>query len=481
MRRAVVLALAIAAVPGGARAEEEADADGDEEERERPALGIAPGTLQLSEAPIEHVTDGFKLTFHGFLRVPMRVGFGDGELHAPPQVPDGAYTDWQYINQQSGPWTELRFSYGNGRVAANVHIAAFDVSDASFTNPQAQLGINESFVTLRFPDLFGAGSGLVWNVGAFSNRYGAAGRYSAGKYETYLFGATHVAGETVSVFYDVSDGVTLLAEHGIGAKLQPTPTVPGLPASDLFPYPGEDGQGSTLVHHAHVGASFDRMLTVAAHYLTAWTDDAGDAGEFDGRLTSVGVEAEIVDSRWGDGYVGVARLTASTPQRVAGALEVLHTVAGWSVCDVYFPGAACDGHVDTLLFQHTFSLSKYLWHPRPFWGQAADLQVSVFGMYNKISTGTSKLKLGGEVYYTPRHWLGAGVRYDVVQPDLDDSTKSFQVFNPRVVLRSRYAGHEEIILQYSHYLHGDDVQTAYPHLGLPPDDGVFQIIATMWW
>ena len=36
-------------------------------------------------------------------------------------------------------------------------------------------------------------------VGGFTNRYGAAGRYDAGKYETYLFGRTHVAGATVNV------------------------------------------------------------------------------------------------------------------------------------------------------------------------------------------------------------------------------------------------------------------------------------------
>ncbi len=490
----VVCAAALAA-PVSAWAEEE---DGDEgETRERTSLGIAPGELQVGDnlgqaddSGVSVATHGaYQFGFAGFLRVPMRVGFGGGSLHAPPRVPDGSYTDWQYTNTQTGPWTELRFSYGNGRVQANVHLAAYDVTDGSYANPQAQLGINESFVTLRFPDLFGDKGGLVWNVGAFSNRYGAAGRYSAGKYETYLFGATHVAGETVSMHWDLNDKYTILAEHGIGAKIQPTPLVPGLPAADFFPYPGEEQQGSTLVHHAHVGLEIDRMITVGAHYLTSWTDDAEAAGEEDGRVTSAGMDVRLTESRFGDGYIGYAHLESTTPQRLSGALEVLHTIAGWSVCDVYFLGSnECTGSVDTVLFQHVFSLSRFNWHPKAFWGQGPDLIVSAFGMYNKISsddptfTGpTSRLKLGGDVLYTPNKWLGIGARYDLVQPNLDDNTQSFQVIQPKLVLRSEFAGHEQIHITYSHYVNGDNVRVAYPHEGLPADDGVFQIIATMWW
>lgn len=44
---------------------------------------------------------------------------------------------------------------------------------------------------------------------------GAAGRYDAGKYDTYLFGRTHVAGETLTGFYHFNDTLTLTLEHGI--------------------------------------------------------------------------------------------------------------------------------------------------------------------------------------------------------------------------------------------------------------------------
>ena len=60
---------------------------------------------------------------------------------------------------------------------------------------------------------------LTATVGGFTNRYGAAGRYDGGKYETYLFGRTHVAGWTTNISYDISDNFTLVFEHGFGAKL----------------------------------------------------------------------------------------------------------------------------------------------------------------------------------------------------------------------------------------------------------------------
>ncbi len=46
--------------------------------------------------------------------------------------------------------------------------------------------------------MFGEYGGLVWNVGTFQNRYGTAGKYDGGMYETYLFGRTHQTGETLT-------------------------------------------------------------------------------------------------------------------------------------------------------------------------------------------------------------------------------------------------------------------------------------------
>jgi len=444
-------------------------------------------------------SEGYTFRFHGFLRVPMNLGIGSGKglpdgvksgvkLHVPPQIPDGDYTDWRFTNVAGGPWTELWLQYGNGTVTANVVIASYDITDASYRNLLAQLGIAQSFISFHLPHLLGDKGGIEWNVGAFSNRYGTAARYDAGKYDTYLFGATHVAGETVSAYYELSPGLMLAVDHGFGAKLEPTPLVPGLEAPYL-PYPGDVQQGSTLLHHAHIGLAVGSHLVVAGHYLTEWTQDERLTTEQDGRVTNLGADVKVVGHPLGDAYLGWSHLISNNPLRVAGAFEVLHSFEGWNLRDNYFGQTTSGtGSVDTILFQHTFSLSTFLWAPQPFWGQAPDLLVSVFGMYNKVASDdpafdfpTQKLKLGAEVTYSWTAWLGASLRYDVVQPDMDDSNQSFQVISPRLIVRSEFASNEQLVLQYSHYVNGKRVRLSYPNGGLTPDDDVLRISAIMWW
>jgi hypothetical protein len=466
-------------------------------------LGIDPsrprGASVLGSSDDSDDSEGYTFRFHGFLRIPMRIGIGSGEdfggsvdpgskLHSPPQIPDGAYTDWRYTNVAGGPWTELWLSYGNETVTANVVLAAYDISDASYRDLVSQLGINQSFLTFDFPELFGDKGGLRWNVGAFSNRYGTAARYDAGKYDTYLFGATHVAGETLSVFYDLAEDLTLAADHGIGAKLQVPPLVDGLEAPFL-PYPGDVQQGTTLLHHAHVGLGIGKQLTVAAHYLTAWTDDARLPGEIDGRVTNVGADVKLVDSKYGDAYLGWSHLISRDPLRVAGAFEVLHSFEGWNLRDNYFGEAASgSGTIDTVMWQYSFSLARYFWAPQEFYGQGNDLVLSTFGMYNHVasddlafSAPTDKLKVGAQVTYAPRSWLGLDLRYDLVKPDLSEARTSFHVFSPSLVLRSKFASNEEVVIGYSHYANGADVAPGYPHELLAPDTHLLRIAAVMWW
>jgi hypothetical protein len=87
----------------------------------------------------------------------------------------------------------------------------------------------------------------------------------------------------------------------------------------------------------------------------------------------------------------------------------------------------------------------------------------------------------------PLSWLGIGARYDSVRPNLDDAEQSFSVVSPRVVLRSNFVSHEQVLLSYSHYFYGDEARTTqYPfnnqtgaaHLGADAD--AFQIAGIIW-
>ena len=118
-------------------------------------------------------------------------------------MPDANYIDWRYTNSMVGPWTELNFHYGNSRVKATVQIASYNLTDAGYRRLEANLGINQSFLSINWPELLDDNSRFTLTVGGFTNRYGAAGRYDGGKYETYLFGRTHIAGETGTLEYDL--------------------------------------------------------------------------------------------------------------------------------------------------------------------------------------------------------------------------------------------------------------------------------------
>jgi hypothetical protein len=483
----------------------------------RQGLGLDPGALNfggmvLPPPPGSQVTAADRranaLNYHGFLRAPMRIGIGSGshvmpgvpegaKLHSPPRVPDSSYTNWQYTNNIGGPWTEMQFSYGNAKVFGTVSVASYNLSDANYRELVAQLGINQAWVTFNLPDLFGDRGGILWNVGVFSAGYGAAGRYDAGAYGTYLFGRTHTSGETVSAFYDITDDLTLQLEHGIGARLDVQQRIAGLEAPYL-PYPGPVQQFPTLLHHAHAGVTFRDKVRFAAHYLTQWTQSATTTADPDGRITSYGVEVKAYDTQFGNAYFGIARLDSTESLRVAGAFEALHSWEGWSLKDNYFPGelSTGTGSITSVMWQYTFSLATFLRYPESFWGQGPDLLLSTFGLFNSVSSdegvfsqcaeelcARKKLKLGGEATYTPLGWLGVSARYDLVQPNLANARTSFSVLSPRLLFRTEFISHEQIILMYSRYFNKSETVLSYPYdeMMSRADENVFSIIATMWW
>jgi hypothetical protein len=473
-------------------------------------IGLAPDVTLVSGQVVrdEAAGDAWEFTFKGFFRAPMRVGIGEAggqtQFHAPPVIPDGNYTDWQYTNANPGPWVEMLFQYGNGRARMTTALASYNITSGGWRELQAQLGIDRAFLTLFFPDALGNIGGLAWNVGVFSDRYGTAGRYDAGMYETYLIARTRMAGSTLSANLFLTDNVTLLLEHGIGAKLDQqlwTPRADGMPFpyASYEPYPGPRQQGTTLLHHAHAGVAIAEQLTVTGHYMNAWTrDDRASMGDADGSIQVIGVDAKFIGGRFGEGYVGFSNINATNAVLVSDAIEVLHSQGGWQLTNNYFGGDG-NGAMNTVLFQYRFSLAALMVHPAAWWGDGADVVATVFGMYNSITEqetvpnngpGTKKFKAGADVHYTPLPFVGVGARLDLVRPDLDDAARSFAVLSPRIVFKTNFVTHEQVIIQYS--LYDNNSRTALPFPfggpGAPPiysmtgpDKGVFTISASMWW
>jgi hypothetical protein len=520
-----------------------------------PSLGLDPSVPQAGkvlvsptdvvEAPDETASSEWKFDVSGYFRAPLRMSWGPPhttdpsanpgvspgtQFRTPPLVPDWNYIDWRYTNSMVGPWTQLDFHYGNSRVKATVQIASYNLSDAGYRRLEANLGINQAYLSISYPELFDDNSRFTLTVGGFTNRYGAAGRYDGGKYETYLFGRTHIAGGTGTFEYDINDTMTVSVEGGFGAKLEPIPflAAPTNPNQNLAfnPYPGPVAQESTFVAHIHAGLSIKKAWLIGLHYIDTFANDNERAGgykggpntpdlPFGGRSSNItaphikvgGLEVKLLGGVLGDGYIGYAHLDALNAEYLGDAIESIHSFGGWQLHDNYFgpagvygPSSPTSGKIDTVLFQHVFSFGQLFRYPQAFWGDGPDLIASVFAMWNKVSGATisnynhSRLKAGAELTYLPLSWLGVGARYDVVDPNLDDSTQNFSVFSPRVILRSAFVTHEQILIQYSRYFYGANAAVSqfpyngggsdYPHnsagQAVGADSNAFTMAAIIW-
>jgi hypothetical protein len=256
------------------------------------------------------------------------------------------------------------------------------------------------------------------------------------------------------------------------------------------PYPGPVPQESTFVASGHLGAVFKKDVIVGAHYIYVFANDNERAGSYQGgtspawdgpgymnaksparlptdskpSLAIYGADVKLLGGVLGDGYIGYSHLAATNALYLADAIEVLHSFGGWQLHDNYFgpPGGVdqVTGSIDSVELQYSFSFGQLFHYPQAFWGDGPDLIGTVFGMYNHVKApetagySLDKLKFGTEWTYVPLSWLGLGARYDVVEPNLSISGESFSVISPRIIFRTAFVTHEQIMIQYSRYFYG---------------------------
>jgi hypothetical protein len=340
---------------------------------------------------------------------------------------------------------------------------------------------------------------LAWRVGAFSNKYGAAGKYDAGEYDTYMFGRTHSSGEALHVDFDIDEENSLWIEHGIGAK-QPDP--------NLY-----NNARFTMLHHAHVGFKHTEAIQFTAHYLDSWTQEEEREGTPaangaitnipDGKMWVAGLDARFDLGAAGYLYGAYSHVGLKDALTVSRAIEVIHSSGGGEfglgVVDNYL-GPSCygdasartgagggtqqgapqcslgNGAVDTLLAQYEFSVANFSQLSsggQKFWGEGQDLTLKLYGMYNKVKSdvtaidGIHKLKFGADLAYAALPWLTAAVRFDRLQPNSRIPEQSFAIFSPRLVFKSKWVTREAITLQYSRYIYNQRTCKT----GNPADNG----------
>jgi hypothetical protein len=425
-------------------------------------------------------TNDWKFDWHGYMRAPLGIGVGTRDNPKPgessttfhaPVVPDDQYLSWQYTGAQSRAWAEVFLTVGNSWAKGTIGLLGFNFTDAAWNDGSAQFGIAQGFVTLT-PDLPYENVRLEAKVGSFWANYGKAGRYDAGMYDTYLFGRTHVLGETVRGEIDIGK-LTLWAEEGFGGK-RPNPSV-------------YDNARFTLLHHEHAGARYGKEVEFGLHHLYAWSQEEARAGQTatgltDGSIRSMGADIKVDTNIGGMLYLGWSYAKADHGKTVAPAIEFIHSFGGGDFnlgfVDNYLEGptrkSGGNGHVQTLLGQYEFSLTNFFMNlEKPgshFWGDGMDLTLTLFGMMNFVTSddpdanGIKKIKYGGDLNWSALSWLGLGARVDRVQPNSTIPEQSFGVISPRIYFRSKFVTHEMITLQYSRYFYNERTCAA----GAPP-------------
>jgi hypothetical protein len=452
-----------------------------------------PGPLMVPPAEIhlppvgQSTSDDYMFDYHGYFRAPLLLSAGsrttalEGQssttFHVPAAVPDAVLGSWLYSNNVAPAWANALFSYGNKTVTGTVGIAAFNFTssqDSGQSTANTQVSLGPVYLHFNLPGLLGRKTRVDWDVGAFGNRYGTAGKYDYGAYGMFLIGATGAIGETLGIDMDV-DPLTFRIEHGVGGN-----------------YYIDNKYGTTLLHHVHAFMGYQQMFKLGAHYMTSWTTDdrpPAKPTDPDGRLSVIGADMRFNGGILGEIYFGVAQAKADHAINVGPVIYSVNALGGIGMRDNFFgPGPTNQrndgtGTVTSILFQYDYSfvtLARYLAHyPKSYWTDGPDLRLSIFGTMSKVSTnadhtdyngdgkpddynfdGVTKTKVGGELIYSPLSFLSLGGRFDRVMPTSKHSDQNFSVVSPKAIIRTNFFSHDAVTIQYSRYMYG----ASYPRV-----------------
>lgn len=485
-------------LPRGVPEEEEAEAEEEEEPTHRTRVTARGGGAQPG--------GDWEFGFHGYFRAPMRVGVGqnpnpaegqsDRSVHYPV-VPDDQYFSYQYTLHNPRDWAELYFTYGNKIATGVVSLQGFNFTDAAWKEGDAQLGVAQAFVALT-PKFRNKWFGLSWKIGSFDNRYGEAGRYDAGEFETYLFGRTHGTGEAGRITFTLDSKKNKKASHTIGlehglAVNRPNPSVDNI-------------HRFTFLHHWHVDYAYDqgrnKRIEVGFHYLGASAQEAdrlGDEFAFepdtpfedgvpDGAMHVLGPDVRFDWGRIGYLYAGASYIIAKDAASVGPAIEVIHSKGGgytapvenglnsllgttpgrfaFGIVDNYLQGpnkqGSGNGEILTVMTQLEHSLKRAM-HGTKWDGESWDVAAKFYLMYNRIQSddpdndGSSRIKYGFDVLGTPLKWLGIGLRFTQVRPHSEIAEQTFSVISPRLLFKTDWISRETIEVSYSRYIYNTRV------------------------
>jgi hypothetical protein len=410
-------------------------------------------------------------------------------LHNPPVVP-GDMETFSYTGVVPLPYVQLNFSYGNDIITANAHILARQASvSMGYFDPPSQAGINDAYFTVH-PKL-DPKVALKMHFGAFSMRYGTAGEYDQGRYGTPLLFKINGVGEAMVASLALSKDLLLTAEQGIHA--QTNKAAPDL-TPDVWNGFADPNVGSSFATHWHAGLNYAGAATLGLHFASVFSNDDKATGLApDGSVRVLGADLRFTLGRFGHLYFAASQTTAKDAKTVGRIIEVLNAPGGKGLVDNYLGDqSGGTGKLSVLGAQYDLSIGRLVSYPTPFYGDGPDIVVSLFGMGVNIESDDSradnsgKMKLGAEATYSLLSWLAASMRVDQVTPDTHESRYSFMTIAPRLIFRTDWQSSDQLVLQYSRWIHGSLTTTrtgapAQVDTTVVPDSDVISLAASMWW
>jgi hypothetical protein len=461
-----------------------------------PQVGALPGgmTPAFNKKPVDE--NDWRFDFHGFLRAPLKAGFNKSRydqdktvIHAPPVVPDDKET-FSHTGVVDTPYTQLNLSYGSSVVTGNASIVADQATNStSFFDPPAQLGVNDVFLSI-VPKL-DPGMLLDIKVGTFTGRYGIMGEYDEGRYGTPVIARIRGVGESVSGVFALDD-FTLMVEQGI--KGQSNKASGGI-IPDGWNGFADPNEGSSFITHFHAGLGYKSWGRLGLHYVNAFSADERATGPEapDASMNIMGADLRLTLQHYGHLYLAASYVDAEAVGTLSRIVEVLNAKGGPGLIENYL-GDESDGNGSllTIAAQYDLSLGRLLSYPVEFYPDGPDIFLSVFALQTQVSSddpdadGITKRKFGFEGTYSFLSWLGASLRYDKVDPNVDNQLYSFSVISPRLIFKSDWGSTDQITLQYSHWFNGSltTVRTGYPpqeDVSVVPDEDMVSLTASMWW
>jgi hypothetical protein len=397
-----LVAIALLFAADAARAEEAAPAvpsDSSPGSGIPPGLGMSPqappvppaagGRAPSFGAPAEKSAATFRIggRFYGYEAVGIGrspsnppEGYSGTPLHAPVLF-QGKLPYW------GGAGATLNLSYGTPNLTAYV-THYFQVNGKEYQgyySPQQGPGFGAAYLLIS-PDPIGT-LRLNFKIGEFVEIYGGPGQWGWGIFGPML--ALRGYGGTGSGELDLTGDMRLSFAGGLLV-------VAGVPED----FPRGDSNSwletgvSSWVHHAHIGLDLKNQYHLKLHYVSDHgTDERTHIKNFlsqtahpDGRMDTYLAEFGWDTDPWG--HLGVTGGLYDFHQATAVADGVWWAV-DWSqgakdmISKYLGNGSNGNGKVAVIGAEYDFSVSRILWHPRSFTGNAPDIGVKIAGMITR--------------------------------------------------------------------------------------------------